>query len=122
MALAGKLFRVEGGVDADLHTIAAKLKGFKSEEELKENGKDVRLVTEIKDLRLVEDSLYDSALGNTSMYADHLKYGKIWYVALRSKRHGAVVGVTRNGEVTIFSKATKDDFINYVREGVIGLI
>ena len=68
MVLAGKLFRVEGGVDAD-----------------------------------------------------HLKYGKIWYVVLRSKRHGAVVGVTRNGVVTIFSKATKDDFINYVQEEVIGL-
>ena len=69
MVLAGKLFRVEGGVDAD-----------------------------------------------------HLKYGKVWYVVSRSKRHGAVVGVARNGAVTIFSKATKDNLINYVREGVIGLI
>jgi hypothetical protein len=54
--------------------------------------------------------------------ADHLKYGKTWYVVLRFKRHGAVVGVMRNGVVTTFSKAAKDDFINYVREEVIGLI
>ncbi|MEA2033338.1 MAG: hypothetical protein U9N41_07135 [Euryarchaeota archaeon] len=56
-----------------MYTIAAKLKGFKSEEELKENDKDIGLVTEIKDLCLVGDSLYGSALGNTSMSADHLK-------------------------------------------------
>lgn len=234
MVLAGKLFRVEE--DVDLHTIAAKLKGFKSEEKLKDE--DINLITEIKDLRLIGDSLhgtfsqdqlldvyhhgervhipttseapfffieqaqkqkqkqeqkgrivltimekkarannianqlskilfittgkivevrieparferfhednfedtkviffddvnlpnikklslYGSALGDTSTYVDHLKHGKIWYIVLKSKRHGSVVGVTRNGVVTIFSKATKDDFINYVKEEIIDLI
>lgn len=230
MVLAGKLFLVEEDVDADLHTIAAKLKGFKSEEKLKDNDKDISLITEIKDLRLTGDSLhgtfiqdqlldvyhhgervhipttseapfffveqkqkgrivltvmekkarannianqlskilfittgkivevgieparfvrfhednfedtkviffddvnlpnikklslYGSALGDTSLYVDHLKHGKIWYVVLRSKRHGTVVGVTRNGVVTIFSKAKKEDFIDYVRDEIIGLI
>ena len=238
MVLAGKLFVVEEDVDADLQKIAAKLKGFQSEEKLKDNDKDISLITEIKDLRLIGDSLhgtfvqdqlldvyhrgekvripttseapfffveqqqtqkqeqaqkhrivltimekkarannianqlskilfitsgkivevrieparferfhednfedtkviffddvdlpnikklslYGSALGNTSTYADHLKHGKIWYIVLKSKRHGTVVGVTRNGVVTIFSRATKDDFINYVREEIIGLI
>ena len=230
MVLAGKLFRLEEDVDADLHTIAAKLKGFKSEDKIKDNDKDVSLITEIKDLRLTGDSLhgtfiqdqlldvyhhgervhipttseapfffveqkqkgrivltvmekkarannianqlskilfittgkivevgieparfvrfhednfedtkviffddvnlpnikklslYGSALGDTSLYVDHLKHGKIWYVVLRSKRHGTVVGVTRNGVVTIFSKAKKEDFIDYVRDEIIGLI
>jgi len=215
--------------DIDLHTIAGKLKGFKSEEKLE--GEDISLITEIKDLHLTEDSLfgtfiqdqlmdvyhhgervhvpstseapfffveqdaqkgrivlaimdkkarannianqlskilfittgkivevrieparfvrfhednfedtkviffddvdipnvkklslYGSALGDTSLYVDHLKHGKIWYVVLKSKRYGMVVGITRNGVVTIFSKATKDDFINYVRDEIIGLI
>ena len=230
MVLAGKLFLVEGDVDAGLHTIAAKLKGFKSEDKLKENDRDISLITEIKDLRLIGDSLhgtfihdqllevyhhgervhipttseapfffveqrqtgrivltimekkarannianqlskilfittgkivevrieparferfhednfedtkviffddvdlpnikklslYGSALGNTSMYVDHLKHGKIWYIVLKSKRHGTVVGVTRNGVVTIFSKANKEDFINYVLDEIVGLI
>jgi len=233
MVLAGKLFRVEEDVDADLHTIAAKLKGFKSEEKLKDNDKDISLITEIKDLHLIGDSLYGtfiqdqlldvyhhgervhipttseapfffvqeqkqeqkgriiltimekkarannianqlskilfittgkivevrieparferfhednfedtkviffdnvdlpnikklslygSDLGDTSLYADHLKHGKIWYIVLKSKRHGTVVGVTRNGVVTIFSKATRDDFINYVLDEIIDLI
>ena len=230
MVLAGKLFRLEEDVDADLHTIAAKLKGFKSEDKIKDNDKDVSLITEIKDLRLIGDSLhgtfiqdqlldvyhhgervhipttseapfffveqkqkgrivltvmekkarannianqlskilfittgkivevgieparfvrfhednfedtkviffddvnlpnikklslYGSALGDTSLYVDHLKHGKIWYIVLKSKRHGTVVGVTRNGVVTIFSKAKKEDFIDYVKDEIIGLI
>ncbi len=67
-------------------------------------------------------SLYGSALGDTSLYSEHLKHGKIWYLVLKSRRYGLVVGLTRNGVVTIFSKATRDDFINYVQEEVIGLI
>jgi hypothetical protein len=67
-------------------------------------------------------SLYGSGLGNTSAYVDNLKHGKIWYIVLKSKRHGIVVGVTRNGVVTIFSKATKDEFIQYVKDDIIELI
>lgn len=230
MVIAGKLFQV--GEEIDLHTIANKLKGFKSEDKLEDE--DISLVTEIKDLRLVGDSLfgtfvqdlllevyhhgervhvpstseapffffffvksdaqngmivltimekktrannianqlskilfitagkivevrieparfvqfhegnfedtkviffddvdipnvkklslYGSALGDTSLYVDHLKHGKIWYIVLKSKRQGLVVGVTRNGVVTIFSKATQDEFVNYVRDEIIGLI
>jgi len=67
-------------------------------------------------------SLYGSGLGNTAAYVDNLKHGKIWYIVLKSKRHGLVVGVTRNGVVTIFSKATKDEFIQYVKDEIIDLI
>jgi len=67
-------------------------------------------------------SLYGSGLGNTSAYVDNLKHGKIWYIVLKSKLHGLVVGVTRNGVVTIFSKATKDEFIQYVKDEIIDLI
>jgi hypothetical protein len=62
-------------------------------------------------------SLYGSDLRDTSLYVEHLKHGKIWYIVLKSKRHGSVVGVTRSGVVTIFSKATRDDFLGYVKEG-----
>ena len=67
-------------------------------------------------------SLYGSTLGNTSAYIDNLKHGKIWYIVLKSKRHGLVVGVTRNGVVTIFSKAKKEEFIQYVKDEIIDLI
>ncbi len=67
-------------------------------------------------------SLYGSSLADTSLYAEHLKHGKIWYLVLKSRRYGLVVGLTRNGVVTIFSKATRDDFINYIQNEVITLI
>jgi hypothetical protein len=67
-------------------------------------------------------SLYGSTLGTTTAYLDNLKHGKIWYIVLKSKRHGLVVGVTRNGVVTIFSKATKDEFIQYVKDEIIELV
>jgi len=67
-------------------------------------------------------SLYGSTLGNTTAYVDNLKHGKIWYIVLKSKRHGLVVGVTRNGVVTIFSRATKDEFIQYVKDEILELI
>ena len=54
MVLAGKLFLVEESID--LQGVAAKLKGFKAEERLKDE--DISLITEIKDLRLSGDSLY----------------------------------------------------------------
>jgi len=67
-------------------------------------------------------SLYGSALGNTSLYLDYLKHGKIWYTVLKSNRYGFIVGITRKGVVVIFSKAVKEDFINYIKEEVIPLI
>jgi hypothetical protein len=67
-------------------------------------------------------SLYGSALGNTSMYIDYLKHGKIWYTVLKSKRYGFIVGITRKGVVVIFSKAKKEDFISYIKEEIIPLI
>jgi len=66
-------------------------------------------------------SLYGSELGNTSAYSDHITRGKIWYTVLKSRRGGLVVGVTRNGVVTIFSKARKDEFIEYVKEEILEL-
>lgn len=226
MVLAGKLFLVEGEID--LQAIAIKLKGFRSEESLKVKDDDIKLITEIQDLRLnlnflsgmfIQDrllevyqrgeqlrvpttseapfffvkrgerdvltimekkarannianqlskilfittgkivevqieparfarfhednlddtkiiffedlgipnikkvSLYGSELGNTSVYADNMKRGKIWYMVLKSKRSGLVVGVTRNGVVTIFSKATKEEFIVYVKEEIVDLV
>jgi hypothetical protein len=53
---------------------------------------------------------------------DYLKHGKIWYTVLKSNRYGFIVGITRKGVVVIFSKAVKEDFINYIKEEVIPLI
>ena len=67
-------------------------------------------------------SLYGSELGNTSLYADYLSHGKLWYVVLKSKRYGYVVGVTRDCVVTVFSKAVREEFLDYIVNEVFPLI
>lgn len=67
-------------------------------------------------------SLYGSELGDTSIYEDYLKHGEIWYIVLKSRKYGMIVGVTRNCVVTIFSKAKKDDFVEYIKKEIFPLI
>ena len=59
-------------------------------------------------------SLYGSSLADTALYTDYCNHGKVWYVVVKPKKYGFIVGVTRDGIVTIFSRVEKDDFIGYV--------
>lgn len=66
--------------------------------------------------------LAGSDLTDTSLYQEYLKHGKIWYVVFEVQKRGIVVGVTRNCVVTLFSKSSVEDFINYIMEEIIPLI
>jgi len=61
-------------------------------------------------------------LVNTRLYRDYLEHGKIWYVVFEVQKRGIVVGITRNCVVTLFSKSTTDEFINYILEDLLVLI
>jgi len=61
-------------------------------------------------------------LVNTRLYRDYLEHGKIWYVVFEVQKRGIVVGITRNCVVTLFSKSTADEFINYILEDLLALI
>jgi hypothetical protein len=50
------------------------------------------------------------------------EHGKIWYVVFEAQNRGIVVGITRSCVVTLFSKSTIDEFINYILEDLITLI
>jgi hypothetical protein len=67
-------------------------------------------------------SLYGAELGNTALYNDYLTHGKLWYVVLRSKKYGYIVGVTRNSVVTVFSRLELPELKSYVRGEIIPLI
>lgn len=67
-------------------------------------------------------SLYGSALGNTSLYQEYLRHGKIWYTVIKSRKFGYIVGVTRDGIVTMFSKVEHPDYINYTVNEIFPLI
>jgi hypothetical protein len=67
-------------------------------------------------------SLYGESLANTGLYEDYLSHGYLWYVVVTSRSHGIVVGVTRDGVVTVFSKIEKSDYLNFVESEVFPLI
>ncbi len=66
--------------------------------------------------------LSGSGLADTELYRNYLEHGKIWYVVFEAQNRGVVVGITRNGVVTLFSKSTTGDFIDYILEGLLDLI
>ncbi|UCC57883.1 MAG: hypothetical protein JSW14_05825 [Candidatus Bathyarchaeum sp.] len=66
--------------------------------------------------------LAGSDLADTQLYQDYLEHGQIWYVVFEAQKRGIVVGITRNCVITLFSKSTKDELINYITEDFLTLI
>lgn len=66
--------------------------------------------------------LAGSSLADTKLYRDYLEHGRIWYVVFEVLKHKIVVGITRNCVVTLFSKSTVNEFINYVFEEILVLV
>ena len=67
-------------------------------------------------------SLYGSELANTSLYAEYLTHGNIWYVVTKSKEYGYVIGLTRNSVVTAFSQVGKPEFLDYIIKEILPLV
>jgi hypothetical protein len=67
-------------------------------------------------------SLYGEQLGNTSLYTDYLTHGKLWYIVLRSKAYGYIIGLTRNCVVTVFSRVDLPEFKTFIRSVVVPLV
>jgi hypothetical protein len=66
--------------------------------------------------------LAGSDLTDTQLYQDYLAHGQIWYVVFEAQKRGLTMGITRNSVVTLFSKSTKDELLNYIREDLLQLI
>lgn len=66
--------------------------------------------------------LAGSDLVDSKLYHDYLEHGKIWYVVFEVQKRGIVVGIARNCVVTLFSKSTIDEFMNYIVEDILMLI
>jgi len=67
-------------------------------------------------------ALAGSGLADTPLYRDYLEHGQLWYIVFEVVKRGLVVGITRNSVVTLFSKASVGEFINFVSEEVIPMI
>ena len=66
--------------------------------------------------------LAGSDIADTELYREYLEHGKIWYVVFGVQKRGIVVGITRNSVVTLFSKSTIGELIDYVQEDLLRLI
>jgi hypothetical protein len=66
--------------------------------------------------------LAGSDIVDTKLYHDYLEHGKIWYVVFESQKRGIMVGITRNCVVTLFSKSTTQEFIDYIRQDFLKLV
>jgi len=66
--------------------------------------------------------LSGTSLVDTELYHQYIEHGKIWYVVFKAQKRGVVVGITRNCVVTLFSKSTVDDLINYILEDLLTII
>ena len=66
--------------------------------------------------------LAGSGLTDTKLYRDYLEHGKIWYVVFEVHKRGITVGMTRNSVVTLFSKSTPEEFVEYILEDILMLI
>ncbi len=67
-------------------------------------------------------SLYGAGLGSTSLYADYLTHGKLWYIVIKSRKTGYVLGVTRNCVITGFSKMDMNEFSSFIKGEILPLI
>ena len=61
-------------------------------------------------------------LVDTQLYQDYLNHGQIWYVVFEAQKRGLTMGITRNSVVTLFSKSSRDELINYIKEDMFTLI
>jgi hypothetical protein len=61
-------------------------------------------------------------LVDTELYRDYLDHGKIWYVVFEVQKRRIAVGIARNCVITLFSKSSVEEFINYIREDLLMLI
>jgi hypothetical protein len=66
--------------------------------------------------------LAGSDLVDTAVYREYLKHGEIWYVVFEVQKRGIVVGITRNCVITLFSKSSPEEFINYILEDLLTLV
>lgn len=67
-------------------------------------------------------SLYGPDLVNTTLFEDYCRHGDLWYIVARSKKHGYVIGITRDASVTIFNITDKIKYLEFMKNEIYPLI
>ncbi|MEM3708665.1 MAG: hypothetical protein QXF43_03360, partial [Nitrososphaerales archaeon] len=106
------------------HIVEARIAPEKMRNFHEQNFEDTKVVffNDVDIPNVKKLSLYGSSLADTTLYNDYCNHGNVWYIVIKPKRYGFIVGITRDGVVTIFSRVEKDDFLNYVINEIYPLI
>ncbi len=67
-------------------------------------------------------SLYGSMLADTDIFRLYAEKGRIWYMVVRSRRYGYVMGITRDASVTVFNNIPYTSFFNFVIDEILPLL
>ena len=66
-------------------------------------------------------SLYGPDIVGTSLFEEYAARGDPWYVLTKAKKHGHTVGLVRDGSVTLFNRVDQGQYLNYVKEEILGI-
>jgi len=67
-------------------------------------------------------ALYGPDLVNTELFERYKAHGDIWYVVSKASSYDYVVGITRDGSVTIFNTNDRLRYLEYVLKEVLPMI
>jgi len=67
-------------------------------------------------------ALAGSGLADTKLYREYLEHGKLWYVVWEVAKRGLVVGITRNTVVTLFSRSTVKEFVDFIMTEILPIV
>ncbi len=67
-------------------------------------------------------ALYGDSLSQTDIFKEYRKHGLLWYIVVKAKSIGQIIGITRNCVVTMFSKGSLDDLVSFTFNEVAPLV
>jgi len=67
-------------------------------------------------------ALYGPDLVSTELFEQYKAHGDIWYVVSKARGYDYVVGITRDGSITIFNTNDRLGYLRYVLEEVLPMV
>ena len=66
--------------------------------------------------------MYGPDLIGTTLFEEYGKHGDLWYIVVRAREYGYVVGLTRDASVTVFNAIDKNKYVEYVQKEIYPLV
>ncbi len=67
-------------------------------------------------------ALYGDALSQTDLFKMYQEHGLLWYIVVKAKSISQIIGLTRNCVITMFSRGTAEQLVQYAFDEVAPLV